>query len=37
MARKSAGARHKELASLIEKYNYHYYELDAPLVDDAAA
>jgi DNA ligase (NAD+) len=36
MARKSAGARHKELASLIEKYNYHYYELDAPLVDDAA-
>lgn len=35
MARKSAGERYGELAALIEKYNYHYYELDAPLVDDA--
>ncbi|MCU0846060.1 MAG: NAD-dependent DNA ligase LigA [Spirochaetes bacterium] len=28
--------RYNELLALIEKYNYHYYTLDAPLVDDAS-
>ena len=27
--------RYNELISLIEKYNYNYYNLDAPLVDDS--
>jgi len=27
--------RYKELCDLIEKYNYHYYQLNDPLVDDA--
>ncbi len=27
--------RYEELVALIEKYNYHYYNLDKPLVDDA--
>ncbi len=31
----SVEARYNELVALIEKYNYHYYTLDAPLVDDA--
>ncbi len=29
-------SRYRELVSLIEKYNYHYYALNEPLVDDAA-
>ncbi|MBN2039261.1 MAG: NAD-dependent DNA ligase LigA [Spirochaetes bacterium] len=27
--------RYRELIKLIEKYNYHYYNLDKPLVDDS--
>jgi len=28
--------RYDELVALIDKYNYHYYTLDTPLVDDAS-
>ncbi|MCX7678558.1 MAG: NAD-dependent DNA ligase LigA [Spirochaetes bacterium] len=35
MTKSEALARYRELVSLIEKYNYHYYVLNQPLVDDA--
>jgi len=37
MARKKSDIRerHRELGALIEKYNHHYYVLNAPMVDDA--
>ncbi|HDP79516.1 MAG TPA: NAD-dependent DNA ligase LigA [Spirochaetes bacterium] len=33
---KSIQRRYAELIDLINKYNHHYYDLDTPLVDDAA-
>lgn len=35
MAKDDIEARYRELVALIEKYNYHYYVLNQPLVDDA--
>ncbi|HPV99074.1 MAG TPA: NAD-dependent DNA ligase LigA [Spirochaetota bacterium] len=34
-AKRAVKDRYNELVKLIEKYNHHYYTLDAPLVDDA--
>lgn len=33
--KEETGKRYDELCDLINRYNRHYYELDAPLVDDA--
>jgi len=33
--KKKITIRYNELVKLIEKYNYHYYNLDKPLVDDS--
>jgi DNA ligase (NAD+) len=35
-AKRNIKERFDELIALIEKYNYHYYTLDTPLVDDAS-
>ncbi len=35
MKKETVEKRYRELVALIEKYNDHYYNLDAPLVDDA--
>jgi DNA ligase (NAD+) len=35
MKREDVQKRYDELTALIEKYNYHYYNEDSPLVDDA--
>lgn len=35
MKREDIQKRYDELTALIEKYNYHYYNMDSPLVDDA--
>ncbi|HQO03286.1 MAG TPA: NAD-dependent DNA ligase LigA [Spirochaetota bacterium] len=35
MKREDVQKRYDELTALIEKYNYHYYSMDSPLVDDA--
>lgn len=35
MPKSDIESRYRELVSLIEKYNYHYYALNEPLVDDA--
>ncbi len=35
MRKSDIESRYRELVSLIEKYNYHYYALNEPLVDDA--
>ncbi len=35
-AKRTIKERYEELIAIIEKYNYHYYTLDTPLVDDAS-
>ncbi|MGV7931265.1 MAG: NAD-dependent DNA ligase LigA [Spirochaetota bacterium] len=35
-AKRTIIERYEELIAIIEKYNYHYYTLDTPLVDDAS-
>ena len=35
-AKRTIIERYDELVALIDKYNYHYYTLDTPLVDDAS-